>query len=201
MEFTVQVKVADGSRPPNGAGPSLRFGPGGPAEAGFGSPTAPVAARAAREVRGLYVVQVRMRSQINPRGVRVLLNGATCDPQAYQVAIMALSAVPVAYDGHRWAVLGDMEVLGDDARQAHREIGRFCAEHFLDRVIGVGGFAGELAAGALDGGLGEDQVAAFRTSAQTLQYLSEQVRPGDVVLVKGSTEVEMDLILDGILGA
>ena len=53
--------------------------------------------------------------------------------------------------GRRIAVLGEMLELGDEAVEAHREIGRFAAESGVDLVVAVGGDLAKqlaLAAGA-----------------------------------------------------
>jgi UDP-N-acetylmuramoyl-tripeptide--D-alanyl-D-alanine ligase len=84
------------------------------------------------------------------------------------------------------AVLGYMAELGGAERDGHAEVGRIAAELGVDRLVVVG----EPAAPILDGAravrtwggesvLVTDQAAAVRA-------LDGALRPGDVVLVKGS---------------
>jgi UDP-N-acetylmuramoyl-tripeptide--D-alanyl-D-alanine ligase len=92
-------------------------------------------------------------------------------------------------DGRRTvAVLGDMAELGADAARYHAEIGG--AATGIDVVVGVG----ELARG-----YGGVKWAADADEAVPL--VRELVRPGDVVLVKGSRAIGLERVADALAGA
>jgi UDP-N-acetylmuramoyl-tripeptide--D-alanyl-D-alanine ligase len=86
------------------------------------------------------------------------------------------------------AVLGSMAELGPDAAIYHEEIGRLAKN--VDVVIGVG----ELARGY-------DADEWVATAAEAVTVVREQVQPGDVVLVKGSRAVGLEVVADGLVGA
>lgn len=84
----------------------------------------------------------------------------------------------------RIAVLGEMLELGDTAAKAHWDVGRLAGEHDVDFVIAIGGeMAKQLALGAADAGVDSAIVKDNETATALLEKF---MRPGDVVLVKGS---------------
>ena len=98
------------------------------------------------------------------------------------------------------AILSDMKELGPESQRFHREIGAYVAEQKIDFLVTVGSdarFIGEGAAEA-ENGLGRDSVRHFTTKAAFLKELDQYIRPGDVVLVKGSRSMEMEEIVKKI---
>ncbi|WP_018541704.1 MULTISPECIES: hypothetical protein [unclassified Streptomyces] len=87
--------------------------------------------------------------------------------------------------GRLIAVLGEMLELGDEAVDAHREVGRMAGEFGIDMVIGVGGeLVKQLVLSAGAAGVPDIALVADNETAATL--LEEILRPGDKVLVKAS---------------
>ena len=198
MEFTVQVKVSKASLP-------CSLEQGGPFQSTNGTHNGvsvatlpPSNARGQEPKRGMYLLQVRMRSRLTARGVRILLDPGRADSDSMKIAIMALSAVPLAYNRHSWAVLGDMPGLNGDSEEGHRALGRFCAEHFIDRLVCVGSLAFHIASGAIRSGLRPEHVQAYRTNAQVIHSLRSAVLPGDVMLLKGAHSMNAQEILEGL---
>ncbi|MFJ7202059.1 glutamate ligase domain-containing protein [Streptomyces sp. NPDC098789] len=90
-----------------------------------------------------------------------------------------------AEGGRRIAVLGEMLELGDEAVEAHRQVGRMAAENGVDLVVAVGGsLAKQLALAAGEAGVPEVAMVADNETAAA--YVDSLLRPGDVVLVKAS---------------
>jgi len=100
-------------------------------------------------------------------------------------------AAAIAYlldraDGRRTvAVLGSMAELGEDAARYHSEVDT----SGVDVVVGVG----ELARGYQP-----DQWVA--SAPEAVAIVRELVRPGDVVLVKGSRSVGLEIVADALAG-
>jgi len=183
MEFTVQVKVSQKSLPfHNGEG--QHSGPNGAHAA------ATLAPPLERAVHGMYLLEVRMHTRLTEAGVRLLHDLAATDADSVRLSLMALSAVPVAYNRHRWAVLGDMDEIGGYDSSDYQSLGRFCAEHYIDRLVCVGSMAMHYAAGAIEQGLEDEQVHTFRTPVQASHFLRDIVQAGDVVLIKGDDSME-----------
>jgi UDP-N-acetylmuramoyl-tripeptide--D-alanyl-D-alanine ligase len=99
--------------------------------------------------------------------------------------------------GRRIAVLGEMLELGKGATSGHREVGTAAAAT-SDLLIVVGSGASGIAAGAKAGGLDESRILEARDREAALDLLRVRLRDGDVVLVKASRGVELDLLVDAL---
>ncbi|MET9439148.1 UDP-N-acetylmuramoylalanyl-D-glutamate--2,6-diaminopimelate ligase [Streptomyces sp. NPDC006610] len=101
--------------------------------------------------------------------------------------------------GRRIAVLGEMLELGDEAVEAHLEVGRFAAESGVDLVVAVGGdLAKQLALAA--GAAGVPEVAMVGDNKTAAAYLHTVIRPGDTVLVKASRGGQLWQIAQSLSG-
>ncbi|HEY0640747.1 MAG TPA: cyanophycin synthetase, partial [Pseudonocardiaceae bacterium] len=101
-------------------------------------------------------------------------------------------------DRRSWAVLGPMGELGADADAAHAEVGRLAARS-ADRVVVVGEDARALHDGALSQNSGKESVLVADVEA-AIALLRDQVRPGDVVLVKASRVFGLERVAAALLG-
>jgi UDP-N-acetylmuramoyl-tripeptide--D-alanyl-D-alanine ligase len=119
-----------------------------------------------------------------PDGVTVVDDSYNANPSSVAAALRAL----VAMSGGRRtaAVLGYMAELGEFERSGHFDTGRLAAELGVDRVIAVAENAAPIVDGALsvESWKGEAIFAADQGAA--IAALNSDLRPGDVVLVKGS---------------
>lgn len=133
------------------------------------------------------------------RGVRHDLGGFVVIDDSYNAnpeAVNAALAAAAAIDGERrWCVLGDMLELGPEAPEFHREVGRRAAELGFDPVYAVGRFADAIVNGA------DSKRATGRgfAEAKAARELAAEVRSGDVVLVKGSRGVGLEVVVEAIL--
>jgi UDP-N-acetylmuramoyl-tripeptide--D-alanyl-D-alanine ligase len=67
-------------------------------------------------------------------------------------------------------------------------------------VIGVQGDAKQIVEGAVAGGVKKDAAKFFETPQEAGKFLAEFLRPGDLLLVKGSRSVKMERIIEELLG-
>jgi UDP-N-acetylmuramoyl-tripeptide--D-alanyl-D-alanine ligase len=127
----------------------------------------------------------RLREEEHPLpGGGLLLNDCyNANPVSMRAALLHLSER--AGSRRALAVLGEMAELGESAPAYHREVGELVRELGV-QVIGVG----ELARA-----YGGDWVA---TAAEAAQLLKTDLRPGDVVLVKGSRSVGLEVVAENI---
>jgi UDP-N-acetylmuramoyl-tripeptide--D-alanyl-D-alanine ligase len=127
----------------------------------------------------------RWRSQESelPGGGLLINDAWNANPVAMAAAIAYLRD---RAEGRRTvAVLGSMAELGEDAARYHAEVDTTG----VDVVVGVG----ELARGYRP-----DEWAA--TAAEAVPVVRELVRPGDVVLVKGSRSVGLEIVAEALTG-
>lgn len=106
-------------------------------------------------------------------------------------------AVAQASDETRRRILvaGEMLELGPEAAAMHTAAGREIGALGLDVVWGVRGLARQLIEGARAAGMSADATAFFESSEEAAAALSEFVRAGDLVLVKGSRGVQTDKVV------
>jgi UDP-N-acetylmuramoyl-tripeptide--D-alanyl-D-alanine ligase len=156
----------------------------------IGLPLAGIAA-AVREAK-----PAAMRGVVHRAGGFVLIDDSyNSNPDSLQRALESAAELPA---GRRLAVLGEMLELGEDAPRFHREAGARAAGLGFAIVAGVGGLARELAAGAREAGAA--QTAWHPDAGAAAAWAADTVRPGDLVLVKGSRRVGLEKVVHRLLG-
>lgn len=117
------------------------------------------------------------------------------NPEALRQALESARLVP----GKRhWTVLGEMLELGEAAVELHRQLGREAAEMGFSPVAGVGALGRELVAAAAQSGA---VTQWFETAREAAEALEGALRAGDVLLVKGSRGVGLEVVVAAVLGA
>jgi UDP-N-acetylmuramoyl-tripeptide--D-alanyl-D-alanine ligase len=128
-------------------------------------------------------------------GARLVDDSYNASPAAMQAMLEALKATPVA--GRRVAVLGEMLELGDSSPALHEACGRAAAAAGVQELVVIGGAAAEsLAMGAERAGLDRTHVHRFSDSLSAADAIPLLIRPGDLVLVKGSRGTRTDVVAD-----
>ena len=94
-------------------------------------------------------------------------------------------------------VAGEMLELGPDQSAIHKQTGIEIANSGIDRFIGVRGLAKEMVDAAKQAGLTNAEFT--EDSEQAGSILSNEIRPGDVVLVKGSRGVRTENVIKALL--
>ena len=136
-----------------------------------------------------------MRSQIEVRhGVRTIVDCYNANPASTRAAVRLLAESKAA--GRRIAVLGDMLELGPTTAQLHAEVGAYVAQQGIDALIASGPLSRTLAQGARAAGMTAVHEAADAPAAAA--ELLALVRPGDVVLVKGSRGMRLERVVQAL---
>jgi UDP-N-acetylmuramoyl-tripeptide--D-alanyl-D-alanine ligase len=126
----------------------------------------------------------RMDVYDRPDGVTVIDDSYNANPSSTAAALRALAALG---RGRRTiAVLGYMAELGAFEREGHAGVGRLAAELGVDRLIAVAANAGPVLDGAAGVPRWNGEAIAAADQAAAIAALHADLRPGDVVLVKGS---------------
>ena len=136
----------------------------------------------------------RSSRRMEPRqrdGVLILNDAYNANPESMRAALETLAWIGRDRPGRTWAVLGPMAELGDIATAEHETVGRLAAQLKVGRLVAVGEPAQPIARGASAAGL--DAVCVPDTEA-AITLLREQVRPGDVVLVKASRSASLERV-------
>ena len=119
-----------------------------------------------------------------PGGGLLINDSYNANPTSMRAALEHLAG----QDGRKVAILGEMAELGPTAPEYHREFGELVGDLGIDVVLGVG----ELAR-AYGGEWVEDATRAAERAP-------ELVQPGDVVLVKGSRAVGLEVVAEALTG-
>jgi UDP-N-acetylmuramoyl-tripeptide--D-alanyl-D-alanine ligase len=130
-----------------------------------------------------------------PGGITLIDDSYNSSPAALKKSLETIAAATGS--ARKIAVLGEMLELGAHADRLHAECGRAAAAAGLELLIAVGGdAAGRLAAAAREAGMDASAVVHVPTSAEAADLARQKVRPGDLVLVKGSRGIRTDLVVD-----
>jgi UDP-N-acetylmuramoyl-tripeptide--D-alanyl-D-alanine ligase len=144
----------------------------------------------------------RMELTDRPDGVTVINDAYNANPDSMRAALRALAAIGGRGPEARrtWAVLGEMRELGEDSLDEHDAVGRLAVRLNITTLVAVGGReAACMELGARnEGSWGEESVLVSNVDA-AIGLLREQVRPGDVVLVKASRSVGLERVAEALL--
>jgi UDP-N-acetylmuramoyl-tripeptide--D-alanyl-D-alanine ligase len=118
-------------------------------------------------------------------------------PVSVAAALEFLAETPIHPGRHRYAVLGDMLELGPDEERLHREIGTRAAG-VVDGLVAVGERGRWIADAARAAGLA--RVAVADDARDAVAAVERELAPvvGDLLLVKGSRGVQLDLAVDAL---
>ncbi|MDR3763634.1 MAG: UDP-N-acetylmuramoyl-tripeptide--D-alanyl-D-alanine ligase [Acidobacteriota bacterium] len=130
------------------------------------------------------------------RGELIHVGGATLindcynsNPVALDSMVAALGQTPAA---RRVVIAGEMLELGPESPALHHACGSRMAQHGVDYVVGVRGNGESIAEGAAAAGIAAEFV---ETPEQAGAWLAENLREGDVVLLKASRGVGLERAL------
>jgi UDP-N-acetylmuramoyl-tripeptide--D-alanyl-D-alanine ligase len=143
----------------------------------------------------------RWRMELLPRedGVVVINDAYNASPDSTQAALKTLAQIVVP--GQRSvAVLGEMAELGEYADEEHDRLGRLAVRLNIGKLVVIGERARHihLAAGLEGSWDGESVLVPDADAAYDL--LREELRPGDVVLVKSSKSAGLRFLGDRLAG-
>ncbi|OXM46764.1 UDP-N-acetylmuramoyl-tripeptide--D-alanyl-D-alanine ligase [Amycolatopsis alba] len=162
----------------------------------MGSTTEEVAARlSSLERRSDRRMEVTTRAD----GVTVLNDSFNASPESMRAALKALASMSATR--RSWAVLGVMGDLGEDSVAAHDGIGRLVVRLNIDKLVVIGQAAAATHQGAQqEGSWGEESVLVPDVEA-AIALLHDQLRAGDVVLVKASKAAALWRVADAVLAS
>jgi UDP-N-acetylmuramoyl-tripeptide--D-alanyl-D-alanine ligase len=132
-------------------------------------------------------------------GGLVLDDTYNANPESMAAARDTLASV--AEGRRRVAVLGDMLELGDHAQAAHEDVGRAAARAGLAVLVACGPSAQAVADGAIAGGLEPGAIEVTPDSRAGADRVRARVQSGDIVLVKGSRGMRMEMVVAALVPA
>jgi UDP-N-acetylmuramoyl-tripeptide--D-alanyl-D-alanine ligase len=134
-------------------------------------------------------------------GVVIIDDTYNANPRSVRAALAAARETADGLRARLIVAIGDMLELGEFAREMHREAIHDVLSARAAACVAVGS---EMAAavndcaGAIDSSRQMTVVAADSRAAASL--VRDLVRPGDVLLVKGSRGIAMERVIEGLEG-
>ena len=151
------------------------------------SEVAPPQGRGARE-------NLRLDPERADSEILLIDESYNANPASMRAAIEILGAAKLSGQGRRIAVLGDMLELGPTGPDLHVELAGVLEQNRVDLLFG----AGPLTRHLFDA-LPPHKAGAWAVDAASLEPLvAEALRPGDVVMVKGSNGSRMHALVAGL---
>jgi UDP-N-acetylmuramoyl-tripeptide--D-alanyl-D-alanine ligase len=133
-----------------------------------------------------------MRMALERAGDVLVLNDAhNANPESMAAALDLLALWP---ERRKVFFCGDMKELGRAAPAAHDALGRSVAAAGVGRLVCVGELAARVGRAAERAGLAADAISTLADAAEAAAEAAGIVRPGDLVLVKGSRVMGMERI-------
>ena len=134
--------------------------------------------------------QLRLVAVRSESGAIILDDTYNASPESTLAALNLLDDL----DGKKIAVLGDMLELGQYEIQGHEMVGARVAE-VVDELVTIGDRAKWIAAAAAQANMHVDRITEFESSEDSIDYLRGHLDSNDVVLVKGSRGMQMEIIV------
>lgn len=125
-------------------------------------------------------------------GATVMVDAYNANPAGMRAAIETVGDLPCA--GRRLAVIGEMKELGSGAEEAHRALGATLAKGGIEAAV----FVGDGGRWAMEAFLEAGGAGVFAESLDDVTEFLQALRPGDLVLVKGSRALELERAVEGL---
>lgn len=134
-------------------------------------------------------------------------NGITIIDDTYNASPVSMKAglevlLSMQTTGRRIAVLADMKELGPDAPRYHREIGTWLTTHPIDILFTLGTLAEEIQKAAQETSNPPECHHFTEDNRDALyQALTQVLKPGDCILLKGSNSMNLTQIASKLINA
>lgn len=133
------------------------------------------------------------------KGVIIIDDTYNSEPESARAALGTVKQMPVIRGARKIAVLGDMLELGSFCEEAHQHIGQTVAKFGMNKLITVGERARDIARGAKQAGMRQDDIFSFGDCELAGKFIQDRIKRGDLVLVKGSQGIRMEKIVKEIM--
>ena len=138
-----------------------------------------------------------MRMEVKRIGdIKIIDDTYNCNPLSMKKAIETLGEMTTK--GRKILVAGDMLELGTFAGRFHHLVGRQAAESGIDLIVAVGKLAEHIAIGAQEAGMRQNRIRLCNVTKQACSEVSNLIKKGDTILVKGSRAMKMEQIVEDL---
>ena len=127
----------------------------------------------------------RMVEKPGIRDIRLLDDSYNANPASLRAAIDVITVAPDS-----WLVMGDMAELGEEAEQAHADIGFYAKQQGVGTLLATGPLS-QHAVATFD----KTRAHWFAERDALVEYITQNAPDGTLMLVKGSRSAGMDQVI------
>jgi UDP-N-acetylmuramoyl-tripeptide--D-alanyl-D-alanine ligase len=150
----------------------------------------------ARSLEGFQSLPGRMHMFLGIHDSRIIDDTYNASPASMQAAIETLSHIQAPRKG---VILGDMLELGEKSDEKHARLATDIRGANVSFTILVGQHMRALHQALLENGFSDKQTIWFPDPMSASDYAGSVVRAGDIVLIKGSQGLRMEMIVERLL--
>ena len=129
-------------------------------------------------------------------GIKIINDSYNANPLSMENALETLRSMKSK--SRKIAILGDMLELGEKSIEFHEKVGEKVRQSGVDYLFTYGELSLHIAQGAMNNGLKKEYINSFDDKKALLGYLLEFLKPGDLVLFKGSRKMRLEEIVEGL---
>lgn len=147
-------------------------------------------------IKEVKLTKRRMEIIKNKIGVTIINDTYNANYESMKAGLEYLHSV----NGDRKiAILGDMLELGDYQKELHEKIGEEVIKNGISVLITVGEAVQSIVKRALElGAIEEMKIYECKTNEEAIKFAKEELKKGDIVLVKASNAMHFDEIVNNI---
>ncbi|MBT3180945.1 MAG: UDP-N-acetylmuramoyl-tripeptide--D-alanyl-D-alanine ligase, partial [Deltaproteobacteria bacterium] len=127
-------------------------------------------------------------------GVRLVNDSYNANPASMKAAFRTVGSAKRA--GRFIVALGDMLELGEASYELHKKLGEDAARMGVNLLLTTGDYAEAVVEGAVSAGLDSESAKNCSTTDEIEKNLEDELKAGDVLLVKGSRGMRMERIVE-----
>lgn len=128
-------------------------------------------------------------------GAKVINDGYNASPESMEASIAVVNNMK-GY--RRILVLGDVLELGDYSEEGHRKVGAYLSKGDFECLITIGQDSHWIGLEAIKQGFPKKRVHHVETNQKASKLLENSMKPGDLILIKGSRGMKMEEIIEFI---
>lgn len=141
----------------------------------------------------------RMSLKTGVNNSLIIYDAYNASPESSLAALNIFGKIKKKDEAKTWAIFGDMLELGSYSEKGHKLVGEKIAELKIDNLIIVGDKSRDIAREAHKNGLKKENIFVFADSQQVGGFLKDKINANDLILVKGSRGMRMELTIERIL--
>jgi UDP-N-acetylmuramoyl-tripeptide--D-alanyl-D-alanine ligase len=129
-------------------------------------------------------------------GVTIINDAYNSNPVSAKGALDTIASMKIA--GRRVVVFGDMLELGDKAEEYHAELGRKISSANVDLLVLLGPLSPVVRDAAIKAGQGPSSIIVAADHSAAVEALSHYLKSGDLLLLKASRGIKLEIVEQGI---